>query len=251
MESLISLSKVAKSFVVGSQVVPVLKDVNLSINRGDFAIIVGPSGCGKSTLLHTMLGLEKPTAGEAYLGQHNLYQNTTEDDRSSWRQKYMGVVYQQSNWIKALNVRENVAFPLLLTGKTREEGLMKAQTKLKEVGMENWAFYIPTELSSGQQQRVALARALITDPELLIADEPTGNLDFKNGVELMEFLVELNTTQKKTIIMVTHDLEYLKYAKRAIRMFSGEIVGEYTGSQKDKLMRTLEMPSKEKHVKSK
>jgi putative ABC transport system ATP-binding protein len=159
----------------------------------------------------------------------------TEDDRSEFRKLHIGMVYQQPNWIKALNVIENVSFPLLLLGVKKPEALEKAFDRLKSVNMQGWAYYLPGELSSGQQQRVSLSRALITDPEIIIADEPTGNLDFEAGQELMQLLTELNKTNK-TIIMVTHDLEYLRFAKTAVRMLNGQIVGTYDEKSKGKLL---------------
>lgn len=214
-----------KSFHVGTQDVTVLKDISFDVKMGDFLIIYGPSGCGKSTLLHIILGLESPTRGQVQVLSYNLY-SLSEDERADFRKRHIGMVYQQPNWIRALTVIENVAFPLTLLGEERISTLLKAEKLLKRLEMADWASYIPTELSSGQQQKVALARALISNPELIIADEPTGNLDFESGQELMRLLTELNS-QGKTILMVTHDLEYLKFAKTAIHMFNGQIEKKY------------------------
>jgi putative ABC transport system ATP-binding protein len=233
--SIISVQHISKSFHVGVQDVQVLKDISINVNQGDFLVIFGPSGCGKSTLLHAILGLEGPTSGNITFLEKNLYNDTTEDDRSEFRKLHVGMVYQQPNWIKALNVIENVSFPLLLLGVNKPEALEKALEKLKSVDLQEWAYYLPGELSSGQQQRVSLARALITDPEIIIADEPTGNLDFESGQELMQLLTELNKTHK-TIVMVTHDLEYLKFAKTAVRMFNGEIAETYDEKNKNKML---------------
>lgn len=233
--SLFKIQNVSKAFHVGNQDVPVLKNINLEITQGDFVIIFGPSGCGKSTLLHTMLGLEEPTRGSVFFAGTNLYANLTEDDRSDFRKEHMGIVYQQPNWIRALTVAENVAFPLQLLGEDRFGALDKAIKALEMVEINNWSTYIPTELSSGQQQKVALARALVTNPEVIIADEPTGNLDYESGQELMKQLTELNKNHKKTIVMVTHDLEYLKYAQTAVKMFNGSIEGVYENKDREKL----------------
>lgn len=235
-DTVVSVQNVSKSFHVGVQDVPILKDVSFEIKAGDFVIIFGPSGCGKSTLLHTMLGLEAPSKGTIIFLGTNLYQNTTEDDLSDLRKIHIGMVYQQPNWIKSLTVLENIAFPLLLLGEERLDTLEKAHTMLETIDMIDWAGYIPTELSSGQQQRVALARALVTNPEVIIADEPTGNLDYESGQELMQLLTKLNKEGNKTIVMVTHDLEYLKFSKTSIRMFNGEIVGNYDEKDKHKLL---------------
>ena len=235
-DTIISVQNVSKSFKVGIQNVPVLKDVSFVIRKDDFLIIFGPSGCGKSTLLHTMLGLEAPSRGTIEFLGKNLYQNTSEDERSEFRKVHVGMVYQQPNWIKSLTVLENIAFPLLLLGQERKQTIEKAKIILSTLEMTTWALYNPTELSSGQQQRIALARGLVTNPEVIIADEPTGNLDYESGQELMKLLTHLNKTENKTVVMVTHDLEYLNFAKTAIRMFNGEVVGNYEEKDKHKLL---------------
>jgi len=237
MSEIIWASHIDKSFHVGDQDVQILKNVSFEVHVGDFLIIYGPSGCGKSTLLHIILGLEPPSKGQIQVLGHNLY-SMSEDDRADFRKIHVGMVYQQANWIRALKVQENVAFPLTLLGEERSSTLFKAEKILKRLKMENWAGYIPTELSSGQQQKIALARALISDPEFIIADEPTGNLDFDSGQELMRLLVELNN-QGKTILMVTHDLEYLTFAKTAVHMFNGEIKAEYTDHKLQALLKEI------------
>lgn len=229
-DSIIKTVDIKKSFQVGAQSVEVLKGISFEIKKGDFVIIIGPSGCGKSTLLHTILGLEPPTSGVLTLLDFDLYKGTTEDDRSEFRKKHIGMVYQQPNWIKSFNVIDNVTFPLLLLGTDKSEMITLASKALERVGMMQWAFYRPTELSSGQQQKIAIARALITNPEIVIADEPTGNLDFESGQELMSILQELNK-EGKTIAMVTHDLEYLQFAHSAIRMLDGTVVQSYGDSE--------------------
>lgn len=224
--AIISIDRIEKTFIVGEQQVKVLKTISFNVESGDFLVIFGPSGCGKSTLLHTMLGLEPPTSGKVVFADVDLYKNNDEDWRADFRKEHIGMVYQQPNWIKSLKVIENVAFPLMLMGKSKPFSLSEAERILTSVSMINWADYLPSELSSGQQQRVAVARALITGPEVVIADEPTGNLDFESGKSLMELLTELNG-KGKTIIMVTHDLEYIKYAKSVVRMLDGEVVEQY------------------------
>ncbi|MHB8362762.1 MAG: ABC transporter ATP-binding protein/permease [Patescibacteria group bacterium] len=224
----IRVNHISKSFNVLDQEVFVLKDINFELSKGEFAVIFGPSGSGKSTLLHTILGLEAPTFGEIIFLDKNLYSFDSEDKISEFRKMNMGVVYQQANWIQSLTVLDNVTFPLLLLGIDRKDALKRGMEFLKDVHMEEWANYKPTELSSGQQQKIALVRAIITDPDVIIADEPTGNLDFKAGEELMELLVTLSK-KGKTIIMVTHDLEYAKYAGVSIHMFDGNIIGMSRG----------------------
>lgn len=233
---IIQVKNIFKTFHVGDQDVVVLKDVSFEVGQNDFCVIFGPSGCGKSTLLHTILGLEAPTKGVCIFLSKDLYADMSEDQRSDFRKSHIGMVYQQPNWIKSLTVLENVAFPLVLMGKPKAENLEKAKSMLEVMGMSDWMNYAPTELSSGQQQKIALARALVTDPEVIIADEPTGNLDFESGQELMRLLVKLNKEQGKTILMVTHDLEYLKFAKTVVKMFNGMIAEEYTEKGKEKLL---------------
>lgn len=244
MTAIIKVKNLSKSFNVGNQKVQVLKKINLEIEQGDFLIIFGPSGCGKSTLLHTILGLEEPTLGTVDFVGQDLYEMglnkpNSEDKRSEFRKKNVGMVYQQPNWIKSLTVLDNVAFPLMLDGVVKERRSSRALDVLQTMGMANWSNYIPAQLSSGQQQKVALARALITNPKVIVADEPTGNLDFESGQELMQLLTRLNKYEHKTIVMVTHDLEYLEFAETAVRMFNGEIDGTYSGSKKTDLLKTI------------
>lgn len=239
-ESIITVTNVFKSFYLGDQVIEVLKDITFEVERSDFLIVFGPSGCGKSTLLHIILGLEGPSRGSmTFLGQ-DLYDRAAggEDFRSEFRKKHIGMVYQQSNWVKSLNVLENIAFPLFLLGWDRLSAFERAQKALDDVGLGGWADYHPMDLSSGQQQRAAVARALITDPEVIIADEPTGNLDYDAGEALLKLLRSLNE-QGKTLIMVTHDLEYLMYAKTALSMRDGRLLGIYRGEDKANLEQEL------------
>lgn len=236
---IIEVQNLRKSFEVGVQTVEVLRGITVNITFGDFVIIFGPSGCGKSTLLHILLGLEPPSDGSVVFLGEDLYENSTEDYRSTFRKKHLGMVYQQSNWVKSLTVRENVAFPLLLLGIDKPKAMAKAYEVLQQLGMGDWKDYIPTELSSGQQQRVALARALINNPQIIIADEPTGNLDYESGQMIMGLLSNLCKDTEKTIVMVTHDLEYITYATSVIRMLDGQVVGVYSEVEKEKLMGEL------------
>lgn len=221
-KTIIDIRGITKVFRSKTQDVLVLKKINLEIKEGDFSIIFGPSGCGKSTLLHIILGLEPPTTGTVHFFEMNFYAYT-EDERSEFRKNNIGMVYQQPNWIKSLTVLENVAFATSLLGLDKPQAKEKAREALKMVGMVNWADYLPTELSSGQQQKVSLARALVTDPKVIIADEPTGNLDYQSGVELMQLFKNLEA-QGKTIIMVTHNVENVDFATSVIQMFDGEVI---------------------------
>lgn len=238
-KTLIQAKDVEKNFQVGEQEVKVLKGISLSISAGDFVIIFGPSGCGKSTLLHGILGLEAPSKGSIAFTDKDLYV-LNEDQRVEYRKSNIGMIYQQSIWIKSLNVLRNVSFPLDLYGLDEDETAKKASEVLKIVEMEEWKDHWPTELSSGQQQRVSAARALITDPVLIIADEPTGNLDSASGKELMDLLSGLNK-KGKTVIMVTHDLAYLPYANRIFHIVDGLLEREYLEKDKAELIRKLSL----------
>ncbi|MBE0574220.1 ABC transporter ATP-binding protein [Candidatus Dojkabacteria bacterium] len=249
MKSIIKIKNVSKTFYTKVQEIHVLKNIDFEIADEDFLIIFGKSGCGKSTLLHILLGLEVPTAGNVeFLGEY-LYPNSADinnslvndDQRGELRKKYIGMVYQQPYWIKSLSVVENVAVPLALSGVSESKRLKTAEQLLEQLGLLEWAALSPKELSSGQQQIAALARALATDPKIIIADEPTGNLDYESGQKLIELLSELNTKHKKTVIMVTHDLEYLPYGKTVVKMFNGEILNTsiYKDEEKKKLIEKI------------
>lgn len=233
-----SVEHIEKDFNVGTQVVKVLKDVSTEIHGGDFFVIFGPSGSGKSTLLHTLLALEKPTSGKVMIMDRD-FSAMSEDQAADFRKYRIGMVYQQPYWIKSLSVLENVGFPLFLLGQLPSVAYGKALEMLKIVGMEDWKDYSPTELSAGQQQRISLARALINDPVILVADEPTGNLDTLAGEELMQLLSQLNKEQGRTIVMVTHDLGYMKYASRMIRVVDGRVENEYNQAQITKLFKEM------------
>lgn len=221
--TIIEVRFLSKFFVVKSQNVDVLRKIDFTIKKGEFVALFGPSGCGKSTLLHIVLGLEKPSTGLVMLKGQELYL-LDEDGRARYRKKTIGMIYQQSNWIKSLSVIENVAFMGSLLGHSRRNAIALAKEQLERVGMSEWADYRPMELSSGQQQKVSLARALLNDPDIIIADEPTGNLDYRSGVELMKLFSSLSTSGK-TILMVTHNIDNVDYTTQVIQMFDGKIVG--------------------------
>lgn len=220
----VKLDKVHKHFGTATSRVNVLKDVNFSIYSGEFVIISGPSGSGKSTILHTMLGLEKPSTGTVYLRKENLY-HQTDSERAQYRRQKIGMVFQQSNWIKSLNVWENIAYPLWLGTVSPAAAKEQALTALESVGLSReLAKQVPNELSGGQQQRVSLARALVSDPGIIVADEPTGNLDTDSGTEVIRLLANLNRVQRKVVIMVTHDTQFLSIANRRLLVKDGKIV---------------------------
>lgn len=229
----ISVKNLNKSFHVANGEVSVLKNITFEIHENEFTIIYGPSGCGKSTLLHTILGLEEPTSGEINVLGEDIFKEYSEDKLADFRKRNVGMVYQQPNWVKAINVLENVAMPLALLGIEYNERISKAEEMLTSVHMQDWSKYHPSELSSGQQQKVALARALIANPRIIIADEPTGNLDFESGEELMDMLKKISLEKDRTVLMVTHDLEYLKYGEKAINLFDGKIQSIFSPTEKD------------------
>ncbi|NTW89836.1 MAG: ABC transporter ATP-binding protein [Candidatus Moranbacteria bacterium] len=238
-QRVLRVQNIYKSFHVGENDVQILRGIDFDVSEGDFLVLFGPSGCGKSTLLHTILGLESPTSGAISYSDSVTFSKMGEDDRSDFRKRQIGMIYQQSNWIRSLSVLDNVAFPLTMLGESDRKASLLARQALGLVGMLQWEAYIPMELSSGQQQRVALARAVATDPNFIIADEPTGNLDFESGQELMHLLKFMNEKKGKTILMVTHDLEYIGFAKSAIRMCDGQIVGKYTEGDREALMHRI------------
>lgn len=237
-QTLIDIQNLHKSFTVGQTQVEVLKGISLSVKTGEFVIIFGPSGCGKSTLLHTLLGLEPPTTGKVMVENEDFYGNKSDDDRGLYRRHKVGMIYQQPLWVHSLNVIENISLPLYLLDQDEASVGEKAKKALEKVGLTEWATYAPTELSSGQQQKISLARSLMTDPLMIVADEPTGNLDTVSGQELLDTFMQL-VKEGKTIIMVTHDLEYLKYATKVFHMIDGQVVEEYSpsgkGSKLDKI----------------
>jgi len=214
----VRLKDVKKDFVVDKDPVKILKGVNLHIYPEEFTIVYGSSGSGKSTLINTVLGLEPPSSGRVYVLGKDI-SHLSEDDRGTFRNETFGVVYQAPHWVKTLTVLENVALPLLISG--RDANYANSR------GMEQFADRKPVQLSGGQQQKVSVARALVTDPSLIVADEPTGNLDTKSGDELIELFNNLIKNYSRTVVMVTHELRFLKFADRAFKIESGNIVGNY------------------------
>ena len=221
-EILIKIDKVSKEFDLGLSQYQALTEVSVEIGATDFAIIYGPSGCGKSTLLNTMTGLERPTSGTVKVRDTDLY-SLSENDRSRFRAAKFGVIFQQSLWVKAFNLLYNIAMPLLINGDTETNALRKAKEALSEVDLLKFAHHKPAEMSGGQQQRAGIARALIHNPWILVADEPTGNLDTHSADEIMQLFQKLNKQGRRTIVMVTHNLGYLPLATKKIAMTDGRV----------------------------
>ncbi|MFA6392340.1 MAG: ABC transporter ATP-binding protein [Patescibacteria group bacterium] len=228
---LIELSHVNKSFQVGKTTVPVLKDINFKIYPKEFIIILGPSGSGKSTLLNTLLGLEYPTSGTVKINGQDVTK-LNQNQLAKFRYATFGIVFQKADWVRSLNVIENVAMPLAINNVGRKERMDIAMFRLKEMGVDDHANYMPTELSGGQQQKVSVSRALTGNPPILVADEPTGNLDTESAGKVMRFFRDLNERLEKTLLMVTHNIDYVSYATRTIYIRDGQIV-EGSGSFKE------------------
>lgn len=224
--SLIKIEDVSKVYYSESKVkTTVLQSVNVEIYENDYTIIYGASGSGKSTLLHHIIGLEVPTSGKIIIDGTDITK-LNQEKRAIFRAQYFGMIYQFWYWAKALSVWENVAIPLYINGLGNIESKEKAIKALKEVNMEAYADKKPMQLSGGEQQRVCLARALINDPKIIVADEPTGNLDTHNADQVMEMFQDLNKNSKRTIILVTHNLSYLNYATKKMSMSDGKITTE-------------------------
>ena len=199
-----------------------LRGVNIEVSEGEFVAIMGPSGCGKSTLLNLLGLLDTPTSG-TYRLQGTDVTTLSEDDRTRLRRGVIGFVFQSFNLIDELNVRENIELPLLYMGMPAAERAPRIKEAMERMGIDHRAFHYPNQLSGGQQQRVAIARAVVTRPQLILADEPTGNLDSTNGKEVMSLLRQLNESGT-TVVMVTHSMRDASYATRTINLFDGEVV---------------------------
>jgi putative ABC transport system ATP-binding protein len=214
-----------KTYVSGRLRVPALRGVNLRIERGEIVAIVGPSGCGKTTLLHCLSGLEDFEAGEVVLEGLSLA-HLSDGQKADHRARRVGFVFQSYNLLPVLNALENVELPLLLSRRSAGEARRRALRALEVVGLENRLRHRPSELSGGQQQRVAIARALSTEPAVIFADEPTGNLDSDSAEEVMQLIDRLNHDNAQTFVLVTHAREVAAHARRLIRMRDGEIVDD-------------------------
>ncbi len=202
-----------------------LNDVNFEVNDGEFVAIMGPSGCGKSTLLNIIGLLDNPTSGNYFFDGVNVAQ-FKENQRTNLRKGNIGFVFQSFNLIDELSVYENVELPLLYLKVPSSERKERVEKVLEQMNIAHRAKHFPQQLSGGQQQRVAIARAVVSNPKLLLADEPTGNLDSKNGLEVMQLLTELNQKQGTTIVMVTHSMRDAGFAHRTINLFDGQIISK-------------------------
>ena len=219
-ETLIQLRGVTKIFGEGATAFAALKGIDIAITRGDFVAVMGPSGSGKSTAMNILGCLDVPTAGEFLFRGHHV-ETLERDQRALLRRRYLGFVFQGFNLLARTTALENVELPLVYRGEEKQERHRLAMAALEKVGLADWWDHTPAELSGGQQQRVAIARAIVTTPDVLLADEPTGNLDTERSLEIMELLTGLNRNSGITIVMVTHEAEMAAFARTIIHFRDG------------------------------
>jgi ABC-type lipoprotein export system ATPase subunit len=225
---LIELRKVSKTYQTDGGEVRALEDIDLSIEAGELVLFAGKSGCGKTTLLNMIGGLDQPTTGEIIIENRNIV-DLSEKERTLFRRREVGTVFQAFNLIPMLTVEENIALPRLLDGFSQESLSARIETLLKQMGLSHRRTHRPFELSGGEQQRVAIARALINEPKVILADEPTGNLDSQTGLQVLSLLRNLNQTEGQTIIMATHSREADALASRIIKLKDGRILSGNLG----------------------
>ena len=223
METLVNIREVHKTFTRGDEKIDVLQGLSVGIAKGEFLALMGPSGSGKSTLLNLIGGLDRPTSGVVEVGGVRIDQ-LSEAKLAAWRARHVGFVFQMYNLLPALTAERNVELPLLLTSLSAAERRRNVATALAVVGLADRMKHYPRQLSGGQEQRVGIARAIVTDPTLLLCDEPTGDLDRKSGDEVLDLLQTLNREQGKTIIMVTHDPHAADRATRTLHLDKGVLV---------------------------
>lgn len=229
-QPLIRVDNVSRFYVRGSDEVHALDDVTLHIGSGRFVALMGPSGSGKSTLLNLISGIDRPSAGQVIVSGQSLA-DLSEDALAQWRARHVGLIFQFFNLMPVLSALENVALPLLLTDLGKAERKERAQTALRVVGLEDRLDHFPATMSGGEQQRVAIARAIVTDPDLIVADEPTGDLDAKNAEAILDLLRALKTSFGKTVVMVTHDPRALRYVDEAHHLDKGVLLDDAAAAQ--------------------
>ena len=222
---LVEIRNLTKGYTRGGQAVPVLDNISLNIARGDFISLMGPSGSGKSTLLNLIAGIDKPDSGVLKIDGEDITA-LSEGQLADWRADNIGFIFQFYNLMPVLTAFENVELPLLLTNLSKSERRGRVEITLSLVGLSDRMEHYPNELSGGQQQRVAIARAIVTDPTILVCDEPTGDLDKQSASDVLSMLKQLNKEMGKTIIMVTHDAHAAEAAKHIVHLEKGELIGE-------------------------
>ena len=222
--ALIEAKDVVKKYRVGSEIITALGGINLSVERGEFVAILGTSGCGKSTLLNMLSGLERPTKGDIFINGVRI-NKVSEKNMSRFRSRQMGFIFQQYNLIPSLTALENVMLPLTIQGVSKKVRMKRSREILLKLGLGKRLHNKPSQMSGGQQQRVSIARSLVSNPKIIFADEPTGNLDSKTTIEILEFLQQIVRDEQRTLIMVSHDMEVAMYAGRIVHMLDGQITG--------------------------
>lgn len=222
MENAMELRGVRKVYHMGQEKVVALDHIDLDVYKGEIMCLLGPSGSGKSTLLNMMAGLEKPTEGTIFYAKFPIHK-MTEDQLAEFRRKYIGFVFQQYNLVNTLSALQNITLPLLFKGEKKRKRNATGKDMLEQVGLGDRMYHKPTEMSGGQQQRVSIARAFVNRPELIFADEPTGNLDTKTSDDMMKMMIRMVRREGKTLIIVTHDEELSEYADRIVHIRDGNI----------------------------
>lgn len=229
-ETVISVKDLYKIYRVGDSKVRALNGVSFTIEKGEFCAIVGTSGSGKSTLLNMLAGLEKPTKGEIVIAGEHM-ENKNENQLVKFRREHIGFIFQSFNLLPTMNALENIAMPLTFQGMDKTKRLKKAEDVLELVGLSKHKNHKPTQMSGGQQQRVGIARALVVQPEIIFADEPTGNLDSKTSAEVMNLIKKIIREKNQTLVMVTHDDHLASFADRIFRISDGKIISIEKGGQ--------------------
>ena len=231
--NIIKMTNITKSFFIGRpNQLDILKNINLTVKKGEFVAIIGASGSGKSTLMNIIGALDRQTSGEYFLDGIDI-SKINDNDLSEIRNKKIGFVFQSSNLIARTNSLQNVELPMLYYGKDRKTRISRAKELLQLVGMEDRMNHLPSELSGGQKQRVAIARALANDPDIILADEPTGALDSETGRLIMNIFHKIHETQGRTIILITHEMKLASETQRIITLKDGEIIGEKSNISKN------------------
>lgn len=229
-EAVVIVQDVCKEFHRDQLTIPVLSGINLQLSEGDYLALMGPSGSGKTTLLNLMAGLDRPTSGVVIVCGQNLGKSS-EGQLAKWRSRHVGFIFQMYNLIPVLTAYENVELPLTLTSLSRRERDDHVKAALEVVGLQDRMDHYPRQLSGGQEQRVSIARAIVTDPTLIVADEPTGDLDAKSATEILDLMQRLNVEFGKTIVMVTHDPNAAARAKRLLHLEKGVLVSDVSDSR--------------------
>lgn len=224
VQPFIQITGLQKDFILGNNVVHALAGIDLTVESNTFSVVMGPSGSGKSTLLYLLGGLDRPTNGQIQVGGQSI-DTLDENALAVYRRRTVGFIFQSFNLIQSMSAIENVAFPMRFAHVSRRERLQRARELMHRVGLDGRDFHKPTELSGGQQQRVAIARALVHDPQLILADEPTGNLDTASGISIMQLLSELHRSGH-TVLVVSHDPRMRRFATHMVFLLDGQIVDE-------------------------